>query len=115
MAFPVSLRVAIALDRHPQPRAVAVIRATFFAPVEKLRGRVCLVVMLAVGEHGQLVEVFGEPRSVLGEMDKAVLDHRGLCVQTHGFVEGRLIPGGGIAALGDQLLDQLRAGRLVLD
>ena len=65
--------------------------------------------MLAVGEHGQLVEVLGEPGSTFGDSGKAVLDHRGLCVQTHGFVEGRLIPGDGIAALGDQLLDQLRA------
>jgi hypothetical protein len=43
-----------------------------FEPDEELRGPIGLVVMLAVGEHGELVEVFGEPRRGLGDMDKAV-------------------------------------------
>ena len=38
--------------------------------------------MLAVWEDRQLVEVFGEPRRGLGDVDKAALDDRGLRVQT---------------------------------
>src|SRR5882672_10523805 len=44
-------------------------------PVEELRGGVDLVVMLAVGKDGHLMEVFGEPGCVFRYVDKAVLDH----------------------------------------
>ena len=74
-----------------------------------------LVVVLALGEDGHLVQVFGEPGRRLGDVDKAVLDHRGLRVQAHDLVGGRLVAGDGMAALGDQLLDQLGARGLVLD
>src|SRR5215472_3849978 len=47
-------------------------------PAEHLRGRVGLVVVLAVREGGQLGEVWGEPRRLLGQVHKAVLDHRSL-------------------------------------
>jgi hypothetical protein len=36
-----------------------------FEPVEELGGRIDLVVMLAIGEDGHLVEVFGEPGCTL--------------------------------------------------
>src|SRR5215467_3904514 len=101
MALAVFLLVGKALGLHPRPLVVSLAWKGLFEPVEKLRGRIRLVVVLALWEHGQLVEVFGEPGGTFGDMDKAVLDHRGLRVQTHGFVEGRLIPGGGIAALAD--------------
>jgi hypothetical protein len=42
-----------------------------FEPVEKLGGRIDLVVMLAVGEDGHLVQVFGKPRCILRDGDKA--------------------------------------------
>src|SRR5438105_8415546 len=71
--------------------------------------------MLALGEHRHLVEIFGEPRGGLGNVDKAVLDYRGLRVQTHGLIASRLVPDDALAAIGDQLLDQLGAGGLVLD
>jgi hypothetical protein len=74
-----------------------------------------LVVVLALGEDGHLAQVFGEPRRGLRDVDKAVLDHRGLRVQTHDLIGGRLVPGHGMAAFGDQLLNQLGAGSLVLD
>src|SRR5262245_50255476 len=45
-------------------------------PVEELRRRIGLVVMLAVWEDRELVEVFGEPWRGLGDVDKAILDHR---------------------------------------
>ena len=61
------------------------------------------------------MEIFGEPRGGLGNVDKPVLDQRGLRVQTHGLVAGRLVPGDAVAAIGDQLLDQLGARGLVLD
>src|SRR5215472_8506642 len=61
------------------------------------------------------MEVFGEPGRVLGNADKAVLDHRGLGMHAHDLVGGWLIPGHAITALPDRLLDQLGARSLVLD
>ena len=55
-----------------------VLAARQFEPVEKLRRRVGLVVEAAVGEIRQFVQVFGEPRGLLRQVDKAVLDRR-LC------------------------------------
>ena len=83
-------------------------------PVQELGGRINLVVVLAVREDGHLVEVLVEPRRRLGDMHK-VLDHRGLRVHPHDLVAVRLIPRDTVVALGDQLLDQLGARRLVLD
>ena len=40
----------------------ALARKRLVGPVEKLRGGVDLVVVLAVREDGHLMEVFGEPR-----------------------------------------------------
>jgi hypothetical protein len=84
-------------------------------PVEELRRRIDLVIMLAVGEHSHLMQVFGEPRRRLGDVNKAVLDHRGLRVQAHDLVACRLIACDAVAAIGDQLLDQLGTRGLVLD
>ena len=43
-----------------------------FEPVEHLGRRVDLVVVLAFWKDRQLVQVFGEPRRLLGQLDKAV-------------------------------------------
>src|SRR4249920_3812709 len=48
-------------------------------------------------------------------MDEAVLDHPGLRMQPHDLVAFRLVAGDAVAAVGDQLLDQLGTGSLVLD
>jgi hypothetical protein len=48
-------------------------------------------------------------------MNEAVLDHRGLRIETHDLVAGRLVARDAVAAVGDQLLDQLGARGLVLD
>ena len=40
-------------------------------PVEHLRGRVDLVVVLALRERGQLVQVFGEPCRLFGRRTKS--------------------------------------------
>ena len=74
-----------------------------------------LIIVLALWKDGHLVQVFGEPGRRLGDGDKTVLNRRGLGVQAHDLVGGRLISGHGMAALLDQLLDQLGAGGLVLD
>src|SRR5437868_12344489 len=71
--------------------------------------------MLAFRKHRHLVEVFGEPRRRLRNADKAALDYSGLRIQTHDLVGGRLVAGDAMAAVGDQLLDQLGARGLVLD
>src|SRR3984893_7624573 len=115
MALAVLLRVLQALILHPHPLVVSLTRKRLLEPVEKLRGRVRLVVVLAVGEHRQFVEIFGEPRSVLRDSDKTVLDQRRLRVQTHDLVGRRLVAGDAMAAIGDQLVDYLRAGGLVFD
>ena len=65
--------------------------------------------MPAFREGDQLAQVFGEPSGLLGQVDKPVLDHRGLRVHAHDLVGLRLIAGDVVDALGDQLLDQLRA------
>jgi len=71
--------------------------------------------VLAFREGGQLVQVFGELRRLLWQMDKAVLDHRGLRVHAHDLVRLRLVTADGVQTLGHQLLDQLGARGLVLD
>jgi len=84
-------------------------------PVEKLGGRIDLVVMLAIGKHRHLVQVFGKPRCILRDRDKAVFDHCGLRVQPHDLLALRLVAGDTVAALADQFLDQLGARGLVLN
>src|SRR5438477_1057201 len=63
---------------------VALARKRLLVPVQELCGRIDLVVVLAFRKHRHLVEVFGEPRRRLRNMDKAVLDYSGL----------RICPGG---------------------
>src|SRR5205814_8177396 len=58
---------------------------------------------------------FGWPRGGFVNLDKAVLDNRSLCVQTQGLVAVRVVAGDTVAAIMDQLLDQLGPGGLVLD
>src|SRR5580704_10093272 len=101
MALAVLLQVLQAPILHPHPLVVSLTRKRLLEPVEKLRGRVRLVVVLAVGEHRQLVEVFGEPRSVLRDADKTVLDQRRLRVQTHDLVGRRLV-------IAPEVVEQLR-------
>ena len=48
-------------------------------------------------------------------MDEAILDDRGLRVQAHDLVACRLVARDAVAAVGDQLLDQLGARGLVLN
>ena len=81
--------------------------AAAFEPVQHLRGGVDLVVVPAFGECRQLVQILRELRRIIGQVDKAILDHRGLRVHAHYFVRLRLIAGDGVEAVGDQLLDQL--------
>src|SRR6266850_6236093 len=58
----------------------ALVRHWPLEPVEELRGRIDLIVMLAIGKDGHLMEVFGEPGRALRYVDKAILDHCGLGV-----------------------------------
>ncbi len=81
----------------------------------QLGGRIDPVVVLAVGEHRQLVQVFGKPAGLLGQVKKAVLDYRGLGVHAHDLVGLRLVAGDRMQAQLDQFLDQLGARGLVLD
>src|SRR5215471_15970534 len=39
-------------------------------PIEELRGRIDLIVILTVGEDGELVEIFGEPWRGFGDVTK---------------------------------------------
>src|SRR6202043_2867330 len=94
---------------------VALARKRLLVPVQELRGRIYLIVVLAFRKHRHLVEVFGEPRRRLRNMDKAVIDYSGLRIKAHDLVGGRLVAGDAMAAVGDQLLDQLGARGLVLD
>src|SRR6516164_2628791 len=89
--------------------------AGLLEPVEHLCGRIDLVVVPAIREGAQLVQILGEPRCRVGEVDKAVFDHCRLRVHAHDLVELRLVAGHRVEAFGDQLLDQLGARGLVLD
>ena len=97
--------------------------AGLLEPLEHLCRRVDLVVVPAIREGAQLVQIWGEPWFRVGEVDKAVLDHCGLRVhalgaaklrltrqalpvatpRAHDLVELRLIAGHRIEAFGNQL------------
>ena len=49
------------------------------------------------------------------QVHKTVLDHRGLRVHAHDLIGLWLVAGDRVQTLGHQLLDQLGAGRLILD
>src|SRR6516164_4901808 len=61
------------------------------------------------------MQIFGKPRRRFGDVNKAVLNERGLRVQAHDLLARRLVARHAMAALVDQLLDQLRSRGLVLD
>src|ERR1700757_2628408 len=83
-------------------------------PVEELSGRIDLIVVLALGEDAHLMQVFCEPRRRLWDVDKAVFDQRGLRMQPHDLLAVGLVARDTVAAIGNQLLDQLGAGGPVL-
>src|SRR5215472_4623738 len=58
------------------------VRGRALEPVEELRGRIDLVIVLALREDGQLVQVCVEPRRRLGDVDKTVLDQRSNSVRS---------------------------------
>ena len=89
-------------------------------PARFIQSSICavefdLVVVLAFGKRRQLVQVFREPRRLLWQMHKTVLDHRGLGVHAHDLVRLRLVAGDRVQAVIDQFLDQLGARGFVLD
>ena len=55
---------------------VALARKRLLEPVQELCSRIDLIVMLAFRKHRHLVEVFGEPRRRLRNMDKAPIWRR---------------------------------------
>jgi len=69
----------------------------------------------AVEECRDLVQVLRQPWRRVRQVDKTVLDHRGLGVHAHDLVRLRLIAGDGVEAFLHQLLDQLGPRGLVLD
>src|SRR5215469_8901508 len=75
-----------------------------FEPVEKLGGGINLVVMLAIGEDGHLVQVFGKPGCTLRDEDKPILDQSGFRFHPHDLLAVWLVPGHTMASVGDQFL-----------
>jgi hypothetical protein len=71
--------------------------------------------VFAVREDGHLVQVCVEPSRRFGDVDKPVLDQRGLRVQAHDLVACRLVARDTMAPVRDQLLDQLGARNLIFD
>jgi hypothetical protein len=115
MALAFFLRVSAALGLHPHELVERLARERALEPVQELGRRIDLIVVLSFRKHRQLVEVLVESRRRLGDADETMLDHCGLRVQAHDLLAGRLVAGDAVAAVVDQLLDQLGAGRLVLD
>jgi len=71
------------LGQHPHELIWGLAWERALEPVEELRGRIDLVIVLAVGEDSQFVQVCVEPRPRLGDVDKTVIDQRRLRVQVH--------------------------------
>ena len=89
------------LCAQAQKFVIFLTRKWLLESVEELSGRIDLVVVLAVGKDGQLVQVLREPRRRVRHPDKAVLDHRGLRVHAHDLVGLRLLAGDRVEALAD--------------
>ena len=71
--------------------------------------------MAAVGKDRQLVQIIGEPMGVAGQMHEAIFDRRGLGMKPHDLVAVRFVARDlGKAGL-NELLDELRSRRFVLD
>ena len=115
MALAVLLRVNQFFGFSPGGLVYPPARHGHFQPVQELRCRVDLVVVLAAREDRHLVEVFGKPGRRLGKVHKAVVDGRRLGVQTHDLVALRPVAGDAMAVIDDQLLDQLSARGLVFN
>jgi hypothetical protein len=58
--------------------------------------------MLAVREHCELVEVFGQAGAAFRDMNKAALDDRSLRVHARRLIAGRLVARNAMTAIGDQ-------------
>ncbi len=74
-----------------------------------------MIIVTAGGERRELADTIGEPGSFGGQVNEAAFDDRAVGVQPHDLVafvrEARDAGEAGFA----QVLDQLRAGGLVLD
>ena len=73
------LRFACRLGRlgpHPHQLEKPLAGERALEPVQELRGRIDLVVVLTVGEDGELVEIFVEPRCGLGDAGELTLMRR---------------------------------------
>jgi hypothetical protein len=105
------LRFALLLERFCALAGVPEVTLTWerlFEPVQELRDRIDLVVVLSLREHHHLVEVFCKPRGRLGDADETVLDQCALRVPAHDLVDGRLVVGDTIETIGDQLLADMK-------
>src|SRR6266566_3534668 len=71
---PTSLPPSLFLGEHPVIAEEPRLAAALLEPLEHLRGGIDLVVVAAVGEDRQLVQVEREPRRRVRQVDKAVLD-----------------------------------------
>jgi hypothetical protein len=75
------LRFALLLGRlGPPPHVLEepLARERALEPVQELRGRIDLIVVLPLREDGHLVKVFGEPGRRLRDVDEAILALRPL-------------------------------------
>ena len=90
-------------------------RRSLLRPGECLRRRVHLIVVPAIREHRQLMQIVGEPVGLAGQVDEPILDRRGLRVKPHDLVAVRLVARHFRKPGLDELLDQLGARRFILD
>ena len=106
-----ALAAAPLLVEHPVIGVDAVLARGPFPPVEKLRRRVELVVVAAVREDRELVQIVAEPRRLLRHENEAVLDRRRLHVHAHDLVGLRAVAGDGGDARRRQFLDSVASPR----
>ena len=84
-------------------------------PIKCLRRGVSLIIVLAVREGGQLMQVLAQSGCFIGEVNKTILNCAGDRIHPHDFVHRWFVLLDRMHSLADQLLDQLRARRFVFD
>src|SRR6266478_3589340 len=84
-------------------------------PIESLRGRVRLIIMLAVRKDGKLVKINSPPICFGWQVHESVFNGIGYRMEPHDLFHSWLIASHAIRALSDQFLDELCPRSFVLD
>ena len=90
-------------------------RGLLLEPIQRLRRRICLIVILALGKRSQFVQILLQPWGVVWNVNKTVFDRARDGMHPHDLVHSRFVLLDRVHTLTDQFLDQLRSRCLVFD